>query len=495
LIGGVKEGNVQAVCVSSARRVHLTAIGGTGMGALAGLLAESGCEVRGSDRTAIYPPMSDQLAALGIPAAIGFAEENLDWGPDLLVLGNTCRADNLEYLAALSRGLPVRSFPQLLGERFLAGRWPIVVAGTHGKTTTSSLAAHVLAHAGRDPGYLIGGVPLNFGRSFAAGAPPFFVVEGDEYDSACFDKQPKFMHYRPRSAILTGVEFDHADIFADLEAVERAFAHFIDLLPADGHLIVGADSPVALRLAEEAACPVTRYRALPADAGVPAGAPQWVGRYAPLGRGRQHLVITHPDGELPPMELPLTGAHNMSNCVAVAAVATAVGLDPDEIAAGLQSFAGVKRRQELRGIVGGVAVVEDFAHHPTAVQQTLAGLRGAYGEGRLIAVFEPRSSTSKRKVFQREFAEALATADQGLVAPIFEPAKVPAGELLDLPALVAAVERRGAAARAPGSVDAIIEHLVRNCRAGDTVVIMSSGGFEGLPTRLVEALHGRKDPR
>ena len=318
------------------------------------------------------------------------------------------------------------SFPELLGEQVLSGRHAVVVAGTHGKTTTTALMAHLLADAGRDAGFMVGGVPVSRGRGFALGQPPFFVLEGDEYDTASFDKRPKFVHYRAQTAILTGVEFDHADIYSSMDALTRAFAMLVDGLPAEGRLLVYADSPAAVELAQGARCEVQRYRALGAgqtESGPPA---EWCGCARRLAHGRQELTIARDDGSVEICaEVTLTGLHNVANCTATAAVASSLGLSAEEIAGGLSSFAGVKRRQELRGRARDVAVIDDFAHHPTAVATTLDGLRGVHGAGRLIAVFEPRSGTSRRNVFQEQFVGALASADEVVLAPVFAPEKIP----------------------------------------------------------------------
>ena len=464
-------------------KIHLIGIGGTGMGALAGLLVEAGHEVRGSDGP-LYPPMSTMLDDLGVKVMEGYRPENLAWTPDLVVVGNICRKDHPEAVAAEELGLRRVSFPQLLGELFLDQRQVLVVAGTHGKTTTSSLAAHTLRHAGRDPGFLVGGVPLDLGRSYALGSPPHFVVEGDEYDCAFFDKRPKFVHYRPHTVILTGVEFDHADIYADMSEVERAFAMLMERLPKQGRLLVCAESEAAVAVAAAAACPVETY-SVRGHVGA-----TWAGAASAAGAGRQRLEVRRDGQRVLTAELNMTGQHNMENALAVAAAALGAGLSPAEVEAGLGAFSGVRRRQEVRGQVRGVTVIDDFAHHPTAVRETLAGLRGVHGGGRLVAVLEPRSATSKRRVFQQAFADALAVADEAIIAPLHAPEKVPQAERLDIEALVRTLQDRGTAASCIAGVAAMVDHLAATCGEGDTVVVMSSGGFEGLPDRLVEALNG-----
>jgi UDP-N-acetylmuramate: L-alanyl-gamma-D-glutamyl-meso-diaminopimelate ligase len=471
-------------------KIHLTAIGGTGMGALAGLLAEAGHDVRGSDGP-LYPPMSTQLAELGIPVVEGFRAANLDWGPELVVLGNSCRADHVEYLAAQERGLRVVSFPQLLAERFLADRHPVVVAGTHGKTTTSSLIAVLLREAALEPGYLIGGIPHDLGRGFAVGQPPYFVVEGDEYDCACFDKRPKFVHYDTQTLVLTGVEFDHADIYDDLAQVERAFELLTRELPPRGHVFVAADSPLANKLCKLAPCPVETYAVSPAHEDDLSSTRRlamplhWYGTYEPIGGGLQQLVVTHNGDELGSFEVPMTGAHNMANALAAIAVCRRFEVGVDTIRRGLKGFGGVARRQQIRGVVDGVTVIDDFAHHPTAIRETLRGLRNR--DGRLIAVFEPRSATSRRKIFQQQFPTALAPADRVYLAPLYAPEKIPAEQRLDVEQVAADLRSMGkeAAVATSGELPTL---LGASLEAGDTVVIMSSGSFDGLHERLLETL-------
>src|SRR5262245_7696219 len=385
-------------------KLHLIGISGTGMGSLAGLLKTAGHDVRGSDEH-VYPPMSLQLAALGIPVFEGFRAENLDWQPDLVVVGNVCRRDHVEVVTAQTRQLALTSFPAVLSKLFLGGRHSVVVAGTHGKTTTSSLLAFVLADADRDPSFLVGGVPIKFGSSFRLGRGPHFVVEGDEYDTAFFDKGSKFFHYRPQTAILTSVELDHVDIFKSLDDVKAAFAKFVTLVPPDGRLIVSAGSPGALEAARAARCPVETY-AMKGD-------PLWGGKVLETRRGGRTIFEVTRGGEwFGTMETGLSGEYNLENILSVVAACEAPGVDGAAIAHGVRRFAGVRRRQEVRGLAQGVTVIDDFAHHPTAVRETLVGLRRRFGTGKLIAVFEPRSATSRRNVFQREFADAFAVADE-----------------------------------------------------------------------------------
>lgn len=466
-------------------KVHFIGICGTGMGAVAELLKGAGHEVRGSDEH-VYPPMSTQLAAAGIDVFTGFADKNLDWGPEVVVVGNVCRKDHVEVLAAQARGMRLASFPSILEELLLSDpkRPNLVVAGTHGKTTTTSLSAWVLRQAGRDPGYMVGGVPINMGRGAALGSGPF-VIEGDEYDTAFFDKKSKFLHYRPKLAIVTSVELDHVDIFSSLAAIKDSFREFVALLPEDGVLLVGASSPGALEISSAARCTVERY-------GVGSDCPRDV-------EWRAEITATRPGGRtvfdvyrrgvrFGSFDTGLSGHYNLENALSVIAATSHLGLSAAEIGRGIRLFAGVKRRQELRGVAQGVAVIDDFAHHPTAVRETLRGLRGRHGSGRLFAVMEPRSATSRTAVFQKEFAESLALADEVIIGAVHMPEKAPSGNRLDIEQLAADVRKHGVPAKAIPSVGQIADYLSTRVAAGDTVVVMSSGSFEGLHELLLRKL-------
>jgi len=451
------------------------------MGSLAGLLRAAGHDVRGSDEH-VYPPMSTQLEELGIPVMVGFSAENLAWEPDRIVVGNVCRRDHVEVLAAQARGIPLTSFPALLSELFLADSNSIVVAGTHGKTTTSSLMSFVLSEAGRDPSFLVGGVPINFWRSWRLGHGLDFVVEGDEYDTAFFDKKSKFLHYRPKLVILTSVEFDHADIFADEAAVKRAFREFVELIPEGGNLVVCAASPGALEVAKSARCKVTTY-------GRPGTDAQWT--FEVTGRklgGRSILRLAFEGKGMLTLDTGMAGIFNMENLAGVIAAAHCLGIEMPKLVRASRHFLGVKRRQEVCGIAYGVTVVDDFAHHPTAIRETLGALKGRHGPGKLIVAFEPRSATSRRSVFQNDFAQALAGADEVVLAPLYAPEKVPEGERLDVEKLAADLRSQEVPARVIAGAEATAEHLVRRSAPGDTVVIMSSGDYGGLHDRLLAKL-------
>lgn len=463
-------------------KVHFIGICGTGMGAVAELLKGAGHEVRGSDEH-VYPPMSTQLAAAFIPVFQGFSAQNLAWQPDVVVVGNVCRKDHVEVLAAQAQGCRLASFPSILEELVLVNRPSLVIAGTHGKTTTTSLLSWMLTQADRQPGYMVGGVPVNMGRGAALGrldAP--FVIEGDEYDTAFFDKKSKFLHYRPTQVILTSVEIDHVDIFSGLDAIKASFRELLALVPSTGGLLVCARSPGALDVATSCPGLVERYGLRPAS---PPDV-EWQAEVTGTKPGGRTLFeVTHRQTKLGTFDTGLPGAYNLENTLAIIAMGHRVGLTVPELQRGVRLFAGVKRRQELRGVAQGVAVVDDFAHHPTAIAETLQGLRGRHGSGRLIAVMEPRSATSRTAVFQNEFPEALALADEVIIAAVHQPEKAPVGNRLDVERVAADVRTRGVPAKAIPRVDQIVEYLSQKVAAGDTVVGMSSGSFDGLHEKLL----------
>lgn len=450
------------------------------MGSFAGLLKAAGHSVRGSDDN-VYPPMSDKLAEWGIEVLRGYRPENLDPAPDLVVVGNVIRKTNPEAVAVMERGLRYTSFPKALGDLFLADRHSIVVAGTHGKTTTTSLIAWVLTSAGRDPGLLVGGVPENFREGFRLGGGPYFVVEGDEYDTAYFDKVPKFLHYHPRTAVLTSLEFDHADIYPNVEAIEREFDKLVALVPSDGLILACVSQPRVLPRTLGAKARVETYSARPgADA-------LWCAKDLEVTPQGTRFSLTRGGEGLGRYDLPLFGVYNVENAVAAAATALSLGLSSAELAQGLASFKGVARRQSVRAEIGGVRVVDDFAHHPTAVQETLAGLRARFPEGRLIAVFEPRSATSSRAYFQQDYARAFGAASEVIIAGVGRP-EIPAAERLDIERLAKDISAAGVPATNIAGVDDIVAKLSGGRRSGDTIVIMSNGGFGGIFEKLERAL-------
>ncbi|XXF79788.1 UDP-N-acetylmuramate:L-alanyl-gamma-D-glutamyl-meso-diaminopimelate ligase [Myxococcaceae bacterium GXIMD 01537] len=470
----------------AARRIHLVGVAGTGMGSFAGILKAAGYEVTGSDEN-VYPPMSDMLKAWGIPAMTPYRPENLDAArPDLVIIGNVIRRVNPEATAVRERRLPQMSFPQALGELFLKHSHSVVVAGTHGKTTTSSLMAHVLVEAGRDPSFLVGGVTQNYAGNYRVGTGPHFVVEGDEYDTSYWDKGSKFLHYQPRTAILTSVEYDHADIFRDMAHYEATFEKFVRLVPADGLLAVSAAYPNAVRIAREGAR--ARVVTYVAKEGAEAD-------YAPRGiafgpEGARFEVLER-GASLGTVEMPLSGLHNVENALGVIAAARGLGLSLAEIARGLATFQGVKRRQEVRGEVGGVLVVDDFAHHPTAVRETIAAIRHRYPQRRLWAIFEPRSNTSRRNIHQEEYAHSFGGAVLASLKVPEHHDKVPTDQELDVPRLVEALQAQGIQADGSRDVAAMVEHTAREARPGDVLLVMSNGAFGGFVDKLLAALKSR----
>jgi UDP-N-acetylmuramate: L-alanyl-gamma-D-glutamyl-meso-diaminopimelate ligase len=465
------------------RRIHLVGVAGTGMGSFAGMLKAAGYEVTGSDEN-VYPPMSDMLKAWGITALTPYAASNLDAArPDLVIIGNVIRRVNAEATAVRERRLPQMSFPAALGSLFLKQRHSVVVAGTHGKTTTSSLMAHVLADAGRDPSFLVGGVTVNYAGNYRLGKGPHFVVEGDEYDTAYFDKGPKFLHYQARTLILTSVEFDHADIYRDLPHYEAAFERLLAPLGADATVVVSASWPNALRLARASKARVLTYSGKP---GVEA---QFTAAQVSQGAEGARFTV---DGV--PTLLPLTGLHNIENALGVWAAASSLGLSSQEIAHGLSTFQGVKRRQEVRGEPDGVLVVDDFAHHPTAVRETIAAVASRYPGRRLWAIFEPRSNTSRRNIHQQDYAKAFDGAQRVSLKVPERHDKIPQGEELNVPQLVADLSATGLSASGATTVDALVEEVRRDARAGDVLLVMSNGAFGGFLTRTLEALRTRSQP-
>jgi UDP-N-acetylmuramate: L-alanyl-gamma-D-glutamyl-meso-diaminopimelate ligase len=478
---------------SPLRTIHIMGICGTAMGSLAAMLVDAGYRVTGSD-AGVYPPMSDVLAALGIQVMEGFEASNLAHEPDLVVVGNVVRAVYDEAQALLASELNYCSFPQLLGAMFLEDTRSLVMAGTHGKTTTTAIAAWLLDSAGRAPGYLVGGVAANLDRTARAcaaapGVPRHFVIEGDEYDTAFFDKQPKFVHYRPRTALLTSVEFDHADIYRDLDHVKSAFARFVGLIPEDdGCLVAFWDDENVREVCEQARCEVRRYG--PGCA--------WDGRVVSVdpAAGTMRFDVLRAGRSYGTFESCMVGEHNLWNQVGVVAALDREGLTPQQMAEGFVSFRGIKRRQELRGVVGGVAVLDDFAHHPTAVRLTLEALALRFAGRRLWAVFEPRSNTSRRALFQRDYAEAFGAADQVIIADPGRKDALPAEDLFSPAQLVGDLLARGVEALYIPEPDEIAAVVAANAMPGDVVAVMSNGSFGGLHGKLLQALAQRfqQDP-
>ncbi len=469
---------------TEAKHIHLIGICGTAMASLAGMLQLEGHTVTGSDAAA-YPPMSDLLESLGIPVMEPYAEKNLEPRPDLVIVGNAISRGNVELEYVLDQRIPFRSMAQTVYEEFLTGRESLVVAGTHGKTTTTSMLAWIYETAARmrgelGPSFLIGGVAENFGTSFQVARSNSFILEGDEYDTAFFDKGPKFMHYFPDAVILTHVEFDHADIYHDLDAVKTAFKRLVNLVPRRGRIVAFDGSANVSECVAKAFCKVERY-------GFEDGS-EWQVRDLTHRDGGTEWHVLRGGKPWLALTLPMAGEHNALNATAAAALAAGQGVDHRAIADALASFKSVKRRLEVRAVERGVTVIDDFAHHPTAIRETLRALRAAYPESRLWAVLEPRSNTLRRNVFERELVDALALADEVVLAGVFKQESIPVAERLHPEAVVRALVTQGRRAMLAANVEEIVTHVAAGARSGDVVAILSNGGFDGiyekLPARL-----------
>jgi UDP-N-acetylmuramate: L-alanyl-gamma-D-glutamyl-meso-diaminopimelate ligase len=463
------------------KSIHLIGVCGTAMATLAALLRSRGHDVRGSDQN-VYPPMSDFLEREGIRTFIGYAAEHITSDLDLVVVGNAISRGNPELETVLERKIRYCSLPEIIREQFLWGAQSVVVAGTHGKTTTTSLTGWLLTHGKLDPTVLVGGIALNFGEngsSYRVGAGRHFVIEGDEYDSAFFDKTAKFLKYVPDVAIVNNIEFDHADIYANLDQVRLAFRRLVNLVPRNGLLLLGADSPDAAALETGAFAPVQTF-------GLADGA-TWQAHDLSTRDGVTRFAVRRSGEPFGTFESPLLGDHNVRNALAAIAVGAHAGLGPSELADGLRAFKGIKRRLETVGAAAGVLVLDDFAHHPTAVHETLLALRRGYPERRIWAVFEPRSASSCRRVFQDDFAAAFGAADEVVVAAVFR-SSLPDADRLDAVQLVADLNGRGQRARHIPENDAIVRAIVTERQDGDVVVLMSNGGFGGIHRRLLQAL-------
>jgi UDP-N-acetylmuramate: L-alanyl-gamma-D-glutamyl-meso-diaminopimelate ligase len=468
----------------SPRHIHISGICGTAMASLAGLLQLRGHRITGSDKAA-YPPMSDLLRSLGIPILEPYAESNLDPAPDLVVIGNALSRGNPEVERVLDERIPFTSMAALLREEFLVGRQSLVVAGTHGKTTTTSMLAWIYQSASREnpalePSFLIGGVAENFGTSFQLRPTRAFIVEGDEYDTAFFDKGPKFLHYFPDALILTSVEFDHADIYADLQAVKTAFKRLVNLVPRRGLIVAWDGSASVTECVAGALCRVERY-------GFTAEA-DWRIRNLRHENGLTRWEVWRGGALWAELEMGLAGEHNALNATAAAALAAGQGIGKEAIQTALASFKSVKRRLEVRAQVGGVTIIDDFAHHPTAIRETLRALRSVYPQSRLWAVLEPRSNTLRRKVLQADLVASLRLADRVLLAGVYQQQRIPDAERLHPEDVVAALNEQGTVAELCPDAEAIMNRM--QLEPGDVVAILSNGGFDGiyekLPARLRE---------
>jgi UDP-N-acetylmuramate: L-alanyl-gamma-D-glutamyl-meso-diaminopimelate ligase len=458
------------------------------MASLAGLLKAAGHTVTGSDEN-VYPPMSTGLREMGIAYTQGYRAENLEPRPDIVIVGNAISRGNPELEAVLIRKLRYTSAAATIKEEFIWGHHSMAVAGTHGKTTTTSLLAWVLETAGLKPSFLIGGVAENFGTSFRLTDSNYFVIEADEYDTAYFDKGPKMWHYLPDTAIVNNIEFDHADIYRDEEAYKFAFARFINLIPKNGMLIAGWDSPIARELAPKSFAPVESF-AYGDETKPPAGQPHWHARAVEFSESGTRFCAFRSDKEWGMVDTPLAGAFNVRNVLAVIAAAEAVKADRDGVREGLRTFASVKRRMEVRGEVRGVTVIDDFAHHPTAIRETIDAIRQKYKNRRIVAVFEPRSYTAQRREFQEDYVKAFRGADEIVFAALFRPDRYTKETALDLDQLVRDLASSGKGARQLKDADAIVKDLSPRLKERDVVLIMSNGGFGGIHQKLLDSLAG-----
>ncbi|MBA2733910.1 MAG: UDP-N-acetylmuramate:L-alanyl-gamma-D-glutamyl-meso-diaminopimelate ligase [Acidobacteria bacterium] len=468
---------------------HLIGICGTAMASLAGMLQARGHKVTGSDEN-VYPPMSTMLESLGIPVMQGYDAAHLNPTPDCVIVGNAIPRGNPEVEETLNRRLLYRSQAETVKEEFIRGRRSLVVAGTHGKTTTTSIAAWVMAQGGLDPSFLVGGVVQNFDASFRVTKSDYLIIEGDEYDTAYFDKGPKFMHYLPELAIVGNIEFDHADIYKDLDAVKTAFRRLMNLVPGNGRLIVGWDSPhVREVVAEMGEKLYTRLETFGTSDDA-----TWQARDIDYSGEMARFRVFREGREWAEFETPLIGDFNIRNCLGVIIAADAWGIGSESIHEALRTFKSVRRRMQVRGIEREVTVIDDFAHHPTAVRETLLALRTKYKDRRVVAVFEPRSWSSRLAVFQEDYATAFQTADYVVIASVFDSGKATEkGRVLDTNKLIEDISAQGKPALQIEGADEIVRHLAPQLRAGDVVAIMSNGGFGGIHEKLLQALREKQE--
>jgi UDP-N-acetylmuramate: L-alanyl-gamma-D-glutamyl-meso-diaminopimelate ligase len=471
--------------IETIRHVHLIAVAGTGMGTLACMLAKRGFRVTGSDLDA-YPPMSDLLHSAGIQVHKGFSAEHVQAErPDLVVIGNAVRAENPEAQAVVAGAIPYLSFPDAVHHFFLGGKHSVVITGTHGKTTCTSLVGWILTRAGLDPSVLVGGVALNFGSSFRLGEGEHFVIEGDEYDTAYFDKTPKFLHYAPRSLLFTSCEYDHADIYGSLDDVKAAFRSLMALVPSDGRIVAAIDSSDVRAVLEEARAPVEGY-GFTEEAG-------WRVSDVAFDAERTGFTVWQGKERACRVRVPMHGRHSVENVLGALALTIGLGVDPSVAASAVAEFRGVRRRQEVRGEAGGMVVIDDFAHHPTAVRGTIAAVRARFPSRTIWAIFEPRTQTSRRRIFEEEYGDALAGADRVIVAAVYRPEQIPEVERLRPERVVEVLRSRGIKADHIADVDEIVEHVARGRTKAEVALIMSNGGFEGIWDRLLARLRTPKE--
>lgn len=480
---------VSEIRLQPGAHIHMMGICGTAMASLAGLLKDRGFKVTGSDQN-VYPPMSTQLERIGIQIMEGYKRENLAIGtenePDLVIVGNVISRKYEEAQALLESSIPFTSLPSAMGQLVIENRHSIVVAGTHGKTTTTSLCAWVTDQLGLKPGFLIGGIPKNFDISYRVPVGDWFVIEGDEYDTAFFDKVPKFIHYRPRSVILTSVEFDHADIYKDLEDVKSAFMRLLMLVPENGTLVTNAEDENIADLLKRARANGFKGRLV--TFGLERG--DYVARNIRSTATGSEFEVHRLNGERPPVKISiqLIGEYNVKNALAAFALLDTLGFEAEKVVAAIAGFVGVKRRQEVIGRPNNITIIEDFAHHPTAVRQTICSIQSRYPEARVFSVFEPRSATSRRKVFQDDYAEAFSVGHSVLIAPPFNQTNIPEDQRFSSEKLVADLVAKGVDAKLLATVDDIVSDLKIRAKPGDVILIMSNGGFGGIYEKLLKAL-------
>ncbi|PYO50714.1 MAG: UDP-N-acetylmuramate:L-alanyl-gamma-D-glutamyl-meso-diaminopimelate ligase [Gemmatimonadetes bacterium] len=469
---------------------HLIGIGGTAMASLAGLLKAAGHTVTGSDEN-VYPPMSTGLQEMGIAYSEGYRAENLEPRPDIVVVGNVVSRGNPELEEVLIRKLRYTSAAATIKEEFIWGHHSLAVAGTHGKTTTTSLLAWAMESAGLNPSFLIGGIAENFGSSFRLTDSKYFVIEADEYDTAYFDKGPKMWHYLPDTAIVNNIEFDHADIYRDEEAYNFAFARFINLVPKNGVVVAGWDSPIVRELTPKSPAPVESFGYGDDSLRPTNGQPHWHARDVEFDEDGTRFRAFRSDKEWGRVDTPLAGAFSVRNVLAVIAAAESVKADRDGVRDGLRTFSSVKRRMEVRGEVRGVTVIDDFAHHPTAIRETIDAVRQKYKGRRIVAVYEPRSYTAQRREFQDEYAKAFRGADEIVFASLYRPDRYTKETALDLQLLVRELAASGKGAKELKNADAIVLDLTPRLKERDVVLIMSNGGFGGIHQKMLDALGSR----
>ncbi len=467
---------------SKIKRVHLIGICGTAMASLAAMLQSQGLEVTGSDQN-IYPPMSTFLESRGIRFFQGFSEQHLDPSPDLVVVGNALSRGNPEIELALNRKLRYASMAEVLKEYFIRGKQSLVIVGTHGKTTTTSLLAWLVESAGIDASFLVGGIAENFGGSFKLGQGNLFIIEGDEYDTSFFDKGPKFLHYLPDWVIFNNCEYDHADIYSDFEAVQLSFKRLLNIIPSHGRLFAGWDDPVVRELSSRALCPVESFGL--------EGPAQWTAHSIEILPDVTRFEVWREGIFWERFETRLSGIFNVKNALAAMVCAHALGIERTVLRQALREFRNVKRRLEVRGMVNDVTVFDDFAHHPTAIRETLMAVKARYPDSRVWAIFEPRSATSRRNVFQNEFARCFAPADRITLCRPFAAEKLESSLRLEVEQIVKNLKERGVSADWQDSADAIVASVVPQLEKGDKLVIMSNGGFDGIHEKFLGALRRR----